>query len=324
MLSYPDFIEKQIVWIDSWEIKNLSIQNSNLTVKEDAKIINQIALSKIFAVFLVGNGTFSSSLFQQLIENGAILLLLNLNFKPYCLIWGETEGNTLLREKQYLATDNLQKAQWIAQNKITNQLALLKAKRKKTTEMKIALKKMEEFLLQIQKTQNAQEILGFEGNASKLFFSNYFGEFRWRGRKPRTKYDELNTLLDIGYTLIFNFVEAHLRLYGFDIYKGFYHTEFYQRKSLVCDLVEPFRCVVDYALYRILSLKTFDVKDFEIRKGEYHLKQGCGKKYIKVFLEGIMWNKSEIFLFLQTYYRQTVKGGDDLPLFLIKKSNVGD
>lgn len=118
---------------------------------------------------------------------------------------------------------------------------------------------------------------------------------------------------------MFNFVEANLRLYGFDIYKGFYHTEFYQRKSLVCDLVEPFRCVIDGALHKMLSLKTFDEKDFEVRKGAYHLKKGCGKKYIKVFLEAIMQNKEEIFLFLQSYYRKTMKGKIDLPLFLIKK-----
>ena len=51
--------------------------------------------------------------------------------------------------------------------------------------------------------------------------------------------------MDIGYTYLFNFIDALLRLYGFDTYLGFYHKEFYQRKSLVCDVVEPFRCIID-------------------------------------------------------------------------------
>lgn len=40
------------------------------------------------------------------------------------------------------------------------------------------------------------------------------------------KCDPLNTLMDIGYTYLFNFADAHLRLYGFDTYMGVYHQVF--------------------------------------------------------------------------------------------------
>lgn len=139
------------------------IKNSNLAVKdEEGKIINQVSLAKIFAVFLSGNGTFSATLIKKLIENGAILVLMNLNFKPYCVVGGETEGNTLLREKQYLAKDNLEKAKWITENKISNQLILLKNKRKKNSEEKNTIKKLEQLYEKIEITQFPKEILGLE------------------------------------------------------------------------------------------------------------------------------------------------------------------
>lgn len=319
MLSYPDFQEKQIVLIQSEDLKNLVIQNGNLTVKEDEKTINQISLKKIFAVFIIGNTTFTSTLIQKLIREGAVIVLANKNYAPYCVIGGETEGNVLLREKQYADTETLEKAKWIIKNKIQNQILLLKNKRQKNQTEKEIIKRLVELEQEAAKANDAKSLLGLEGNASKNFFGSYFSKFNWRGRKPRTKYDELNTLLDIGYTYLFNFIEAHLRLYGFDLYKGFYHTDFYQRKSLVCDLVEPFRCIIDQALHKALALKQFDPKDFKLEQFEYRLKKGCGGRYIKIFLENIMRYKEDIFRYLQTYYRQTMKDKNDYPLFLIKK-----
>ena len=76
--------------------------------------------------------------------------------------------------------------------------------------------------------------------------------------------------------IFFNFIECNLRLYGFDIYRGFYHTLFYERKSLVCDLVEPFRCIIDQAIYRAYRLKQIDLNDFGHKNHQYYLQY---KKY---------------------------------------------
>ena len=319
MLSWPDFEEKQIIFINSQDLKNLSIKNSNLAVKEENEILSQVPLSKVFSVLIVGNTTFTSTLIQKLIKHGASILLMNKNFLPYCFIGGETEGNVLLREKQYTSKNQLEQAKWLITNKIQNQQALLKSMRSKTKEQKEAIRKMEDYIEKITSLDSPKTLLGIEGNCSKNFFHHYFRKFGWHGRKPRSKFDEKNTLLDIGYTLLFNFVETNLRLYGFDIYRGFYHTDFYQRKSLVCDLIEPFRCIIDYSLYRIFALKVFDPKDFKVKNNGYHLQQGCGKKYIAKFLEAIMDNKKEIFKYIQNYYRQTIKNSDNYPVFLIKK-----
>lgn len=319
MLSWPDFEEKQIIFIEPGEIKNLKIKNGNLAIVDDGKILNQISLTKIFVVLIEGNATFTSVLIQKLLKNNAIIILLKNNFSPYCVIGSEAEGNTILRKKQYVGENNFKQSKWIVNNKIQNQILLIKKIRKKSKKQINAIKFLKNELKKIEIIKNLKELLGLEGNCSKVFFQSYFEKFNWHGRKPRTKFDEMNCLFDIGYTFLFNFIDAHLRIFGFDIYRGFYHTDFYQRKSLACDLMEPFRCIIDYALYRSLALKKFDIKDFEVVNNEYHIKKGCSKKYIQMFLQEIMLNKEGIFKFLQSYYRNIMRNGDDLPIFLIKK-----
>lgn len=105
-----------------------------------------------------------------------------------------------------------------------------------------------------------------------LFFLAYFQGLQWSGRKPRIKSDIMNVTLDIGYTILFNFMECFIRMFGFDLYVGVYHRLWFKRKSLVCDLIEPFRCLIDHAVLLAFNRNQFVSQDFELKKSEYYLK----------------------------------------------------
>lgn len=311
MLSLPDFRQKQVLFLDTGYAKNLRFQNNNLIlekIEEGKKVIEfQLPCHRVFALFLLGNGTFTNVFLEKMKQNGVSLFFLKYNFRVYASFGVATEGNTLLRKKQYTAENQLEIAKKIMENKIANQIILLKKIRGKTPEEKENIKRLTELLKKIPSAENNESLLGIEGNAAKIFFAQYFAEMKWRGRKPRTKWDETNTLLDMGYTILFHFLESHLRLYGFDIYAGVYHQFFYERKSLVCDLVEPFRCIIDRALRNAHNLGQIDAKDFETRGHQYLLSWGKGKKYARIFTEAIMENREEIFLFVQQYYRAFIR-----------------
>jgi CRISPR-associated protein Cas1 len=116
-----------------------------------------------------------------------------------------------------------------------------------------------------------------------------------------------NCLLDIGYTLLFNIVEALLNIYGFDLYQGVYHRQFYQRKSLVCDLVEPFRPVIDIRIRKAYNLGQIKQEDFDVRQGQYFLYGKESKPYISWLLEELLSYKKDMFLYVQGYYRAFMK-----------------
>lgn len=145
--------------------------------------------------------------------------------------------------------------------------------------------------------------MGVEGLASKVFFAAYFQDYNCQARRPRTKCDALNASLDIGYTILFNYIECFLRIFGFDLYVGVFHRMWFKRKSLVCDIMEPFRCIIDRTIRTAYNRNLFSEKDFSIRKGEYVLKHEKAQVYYKVFFDALILYKTDIFKYVQQYYR---------------------
>ena len=163
-------------------------------------------------------------------------------------------------------------------------------------------------------------ILGIEGSAARTYFKNMFYDFSWEARRPRVKHDMINCLMDIGYTLLFNVIEALLNIYGFDIYNGVLRRQFYQRKSLVCDLVEPFRFLVDMRIKKAINLGQCKVEDFTIKQDRYCLFGKNSAPYVKLLMEPILEHKQEIFLYIQGYYRAFMKNKkmEDYPFFRLE------
>jgi len=332
MLTFPDFKEKQILFIDWWELKDLLLRNDNLMIYEKEKVIdektwkevekkklkNQITLFKIFSIFIIWNFTITSSLIKKLDSFWISVFFLNKNFSVYSAINSSTEWNFLLRKKQYFEENDLEIAKILMKNKAINQIALLKKIRWKSDKLKKIIKRIEVLFQKIDSAKENEKLMWIEWNISKLFFQNYYWEIWWIWRKPRAKEHEINLLLDIWYTYLFNFIEVNLRLYGFDVYYWVYHRLFYQRKSLVCDIIEPFRCIIDKATLKIFNLKQIDKKDFKFQKWQFQLDWRKSRKYTKFYLEAIMENKEEIFLFIQKYYRKVMKWEKNENNFLIK------
>ncbi|MDD3794018.1 MAG: type V CRISPR-associated endonuclease Cas1 [Candidatus Gracilibacteria bacterium] len=321
MLQLPDFDEKQIIFIESFDTKNINFENENLTIKEEGIIKNKISLFKIFAIFLIGETTITSVLIRKFQEYGITLVMMKKNFTPYLVIGNETEGNYVLRKKQYEKTEEemLEIAKSIIKLKTHNQLELLKAIREKDLDIKGDITKINGIITKIDSVDNYESLLGYEGNVSKLFFTNYFKKIGWYKRAPRTKMDIKNLLLDIGYTYLFHFIEALLRLYGFDNYYGVYHRTWYARKSLALDLMEPFRCIIDKAVLKAYNLGQINEKDFKFQNGQYILPWENSRKYNAIFFKELLSYKKEMFIFIKDYYKYFMKGRNEFPKFKINE-----
>ncbi|MDR0579752.1 MAG: CRISPR-associated endonuclease Cas1 [Campylobacteraceae bacterium] len=101
--------------------------------------------------------------------------------------------------------------------------------------------------------------------------------------------------LDIGCTILFNYIEVFVRLFGFDPYKGVYHQLWFKRKSLICDLIEPFRCIIDRQVRKAFNTKQCKAEDFNLIKNEYILKREKSSDYTKMFYDVLIEQKAEIF-----------------------------
>ncbi|OQA96850.1 MAG: CRISPR-associated endonuclease Cas1 [Spirochaetes bacterium ADurb.Bin218] len=321
MVSLPDFIEKTIVICFTTEGQTVSFKNDNLLISDkDGKTVLQFSCYRIFSLWIVGNTTLTSGILQRSKKFGFSIYLFSYGFRVVGVWNSAADGNFLLREKQY-NYDGLNIAGHIVHNKIKNQIILLKNIRNKNDHQKDVISELESYLNYDYSDFNLKNLLGIEGITTKLFFREWFKDLDWHGRKPRTKIDITNTLLDIGYTFLFNIVDAMLNLYGFDVFRGVYHRSFYQRKSLVCDLVEPFRCIIDNKIRKSYNLGQIKKDDFLNIKGQYILRIDKNKEYTGWLLKELVKYKEDIFLYVQKYYRCFMRGKDisEYPEFLIKE-----
>lgn len=318
MLTIPDLKQKHILFVNTYSKegeKKLRFENDHIVYEIDGKVENRASSQRTLAVFIVGHLSITTGFIQKSLKNAVSIFFMSINFNTYGNIGAVAEANYLLRARQYHLTtkEEIEIAKKIVLNKFISQQTLLKQVKKEHT---ISTKEIEE---KIKEVKDFQVLLGIEGNFSKEFFKKYFEPIEWWRREPRTKQDIPNVLLDIGYTLLFNFVDTFLRLHGFDTYKGVYHKLFFARKSLVCDMVEPMRCLIDKQLLKAHNLKQIDRKDFSCVKGRYSLKIDKNKKYITMFSKILMDNKEDMYTYINKYYKHIMDTSKHkMQLFIFK------
>ncbi|MCL2031955.1 MAG: type V CRISPR-associated endonuclease Cas1 [Methanomassiliicoccaceae archaeon] len=321
MMSVDAFKKKQIVFVFTREGDKISFSNDNLIVKNGNEVRLQSTCYRIFALFIVGDVTITSGIIQRSRKFGFPIFLMTTMLRTYDVIGHKTEGNFILRKIQY-DYDSLDIAKHIVENKIRNQIDTLSLQRWKDNKMRADISSLERYAGSIWGlNEDFREIMGVEGSASRIYFRNNFNMDVWTGRKPKIKPDFINSTLDIGYTILFNFIDAMLCLYGFDTYKGVYHREFYMRKSLVCDMVEPFRPLIDWQVRKAVNLGQCKPEDFNVSNGRFLLDISKSKDYVEFLTKPLLASKEEVFVYFRDFYRAIMKHRSisDFPVFRIRE-----
>ena len=303
MLYPDDFIEKQFIFLSSIDGEKLSFRNDNVVILDkEGKIKHQSTCYRLLAIFIVGHISITTGLIERSKKFGFAIVLMTSNFRPYQVISSLAEANVQLRKNQY-EYSQLGCAKKLIRNKINNQRKQLMGIRQKNESQNQAIEHVDEYLKGVDSATNIRQLMGIEGNVARVYFKAYFDNVEWNGRFPRVKNDMVNALLDIGYTLLFNFIDVLLAVFGFDRYCGFCHTQFYMRKSLTCDVVEPFRCEIDKQVKKGINLGQFKTEDFEIVNNKWLLKIKKNADYIKALVPAILNIKKDIYLYVRELYR---------------------
>lgn len=318
MMSTKDFEHKQVIFAMLNEGEKISFKNDNIVIRrEDGSIKLQSTCYRLFVLFIAGHFSLTSGLMERARKFRFTIVFLNYYMRPYAILPAKAEGNVILRRTQYYY-DDFDIGAYIISNKIHNQNHLLKKIRNKPDDLKKMISLMEVYEKSVLVPGlSLQEIMGIEGVAARGYFEQLFREHDWTARRPRVKHDAINCLMDIGYTILFNLIDAMLELFGFDTYVGVLHREFFHRKSLVCDVEEPFRPIIDASLIKALNLGQVHEDDFYVEQGQYFIGGKNAVPYIKLMLDSLLGYKNEMFLYVQDYYRAFVrqKPIEQFPIF---------
>ena len=309
MFTHKD-IEMRTIYVVNWIEHNrgLRVHNGELMLEEfdedNKKTLTKFPFQKLLALFVIGHITVTTPIIDKCKRFGVALVVMKPNLRPVFYWASSAEANYLLRKRQFeYNPDDIAIGKILVHNKVLNQKSTLMKTRKKDEATIGAINQCEAALNTIPDIEEYNQLMGIEGTIAKSFFAAYFSQYNWNGRHPRMKSDMMNVTLDIGYTILFNFIESFIRMFGFDLYVGVYHRLWFKRKSLVCDLMEPFRCIIDHATLISVNRKQFSEKDFTLIKQEYRLKYEKCAGYYKVFYDALIEYKMEIFRFIQQYYR---------------------
>jgi CRISPR-associated protein Cas1 len=110
-------------------------------------------------------------------------------------------------------------------------------------------------------------VMGLEGAAGRVYFT-CLGRlvpeaYRFAGRSRQPAKDGFNAMLNYGYGVLYSLVEKACIYAGLDPFVGFLHTDNYGKKSLVFDLLEPFRILADRTVLLLFTGRRVKAEYFE-------------------------------------------------------------
>ncbi|AKB25591.1 CRISPR-associated protein Cas1 [Methanosarcina sp. MTP4] len=269
----------------------LKKKNNCFLVKNDDKVF-EVSEKKVESILITTSATITTDAIKFAVENNIDIVFLDNFGDPYGRVWHSKLGSTTyIRRRQLEISDEpegfkLAKG-WVIQ-KVENQVQLLKDLKKNRPEQKEELEAyisdVEALKLQLEELEGTLEekrnsIMGLEGMASRHYFEalNVLmpDDWKFNGRSRNPAQDGFNCLLNYGYGVLYSKVEKACIIAGLDPYVGFNHTDNYNKKSLVFDLIEMYRVYADRTVFNLFSRKQVKESFFdEIPNGMTLNKEG--------------------------------------------------
>lgn len=255
-------------------------RGGKLLIDKEETTITEVPLELVENITVTNTTQISSSLITECLTKNIPISWMSTSGKMYGSllapsfvdIFKQKQQFDLIEEKDFY----FKLAQKIVSAKIHNQLVLLRRYNRNIKSEKVH--ELINYLANTQKnikyTSDNNELLGYEGLASRTYFSalgmliNKPFQFTKRTKQPPR--DPFNAMLSMGYSILFNEILSNIIAIGLHPYIGFFHQLAKGHPALVSDLIEEWRAVIVDAL--VISL----IKRGSITENMFTLnKKGC-------------------------------------------------
>src|SRR5574337_1120796 len=237
--------------------------------------VNNMPYEKIV---MSGKGYISTEALGLLSQHHRNLILVDTYGRATTYLNPVTESltNTRYRIGQYDTFRDPVKSNYLSRQilkaKLDSQINFLRSTNK--SELNQGISQIQSIRNQINDQSN---LLSLENTSSKIYFREFRKliperyEFVSRNQSfiRQTKNhatDLINALLNYGYTVLAGEISKFINGMGLDAYYGFYHKNQSGFQMLVYDVMEPFRWLVDYSVWKIAES---DAKGYRINLKDY-------------------------------------------------------
>lgn len=151
---------------------------------------------------------------------------------------------------------------------------------------------------------------GYEGTATAEYFKAFRAalkaDFDFPARVYHPPSDEVNAILSLGYSLVYNNLHGTVNLVGLDPYMGYFHRPRHGHAAIVSDLMEEFRpVVIDRLVLTTLNKRTLTKADFYTDdQGRIRLMPASLKRFFALYAAALAEPVYYAPLNIRTTYRQ--------------------
>lgn len=239
-----------------------------------------ISPEKLESIIITNKALLSTQAVVLALENNIDFIFLDSRGDPMGRVWFAKMGSTALIRRRQLEADmsdlGIKLVLDLIREKVGNQIRFLKklsqARPGKSELFDKPLKTLDAILEKIESEGKTAEniratLMGFEGSAGRTYFqclsSIMPDAYRFNGRSRRPAKDPFNAVLNYGLGILYSRVEKACIIAGLDPYIGFLHTDNYNKKSLVFDLIEPFRIYAEQNAAYLFTGKKMHIDYFD-------------------------------------------------------------
>lgn len=178
--------------------------------------------------------SFTAYLMQELVKNKVKVILCDEKRNPSSELvpyYGAHDTSAKIRHQ----------IEWSIENKAAIWTEIVTEKIRKQAEYLQELGKLESSLLyQYIKELAFGDETNREGHAAKVYFNALFGK-----DFTRTEDSPLNAALNYGYSIVLSLFTREIVSNGYITQIGLFHDNMFNQFNLACDLMEPYRPIVD-------------------------------------------------------------------------------
>jgi len=221
-----------------------------------------IPAKKVETILIATGIHLSSDAIQLAILNNIDIVFLDRQGHPTGRVWQTKLGSVATIRRRQLEVAELSEGlelvrDWIG-TKLRHQWSFLQELKHRRPDVRnifepvlAAIQNSRERVAELQGTLaiSRETLMGFEGSAGRAYFDCISqlvpSTFHFQGRSRQPARDPFNAFLNYGYGILYSIVEKACICAGLDPFLGFLHTDNYGKKSLVFDLIEPFRIIVE-------------------------------------------------------------------------------
>lgn len=250
-----------------------------LAVLRGEAVLHRVRAAELDQLLVFGRIELSSGAMALMLRRGIDVVLMTSRGNFRGRLVGRGSKNVALRLAQYHRVSELafclRTARRIVAAKVKHQRdVLLRAQRRLQDEsLAVALGQLRLLGQRTASAAGLDVLRGLEGQAAAVYFGQFNkllrnNEFHFSHRTRRPPRDPVNACLSFGYAVLGTTIETEVYRCGLDPQLGFFHQPAYGRPSLMLDVLEEFRPLVDQLVLRLLNRRQLGDGDFERRSGQ--------------------------------------------------------